>query len=77
MINFIFGAVSMFAILLILNINYIHKDYDTTDNPPKRSGLRIYRDQLTGCEYLASPYGMTPRLDQNGNIVCHKEGKES
>lgn len=43
--------------------------YDDTD-PPRgwgRSGLRVYTDNLTGCQYLAPPGGdLTPRLAGRG-----------
>lgn len=50
------------------------KEWDTTDNPmtKERSGLNLYTDYLTGCQYLKAGYfgGMTPRLDQNRQPIC-------
>ena len=40
---------------------------DDSDPPFGRSGLSIYTDHLTGCQYLVSPSGgITPRLDAKG-----------
>ena len=35
----------------------------------------IYRDEATGCDYISTRYGITPRLDQGGNIVCNEVTK--
>lgn len=39
--------------------------YDSTDPPGGRSGLKVYVDHATGCEYLYRE-GLTPRLDGQG-----------
>ena len=40
----------------------------------ERSGLIVYTDARTGCQYLGTITGaITPRLDKDGKIVC-KEG---
>lgn len=46
--------------------------YDDSDPPGGRSGLRIYRDALTGCEYLSGGItgALTPRMDRSGRQVC-------
>jgi len=44
---------------------------DDSDPPDGISGMVVYHDHLTGCEYLASGHGgITPRLDANGKQVC-------
>jgi hypothetical protein len=45
---------------------------DDTDPHDRRSGMRLYRDAMTGCEYLSPGVfgGLTPRLDQHGRHVC-------
>lgn len=51
--------------------------FDDSDNADtgQRSGLRIYRDNLTGCEYVAPMFGgATPRLGYNGEQIC-RDGK--
>ena len=35
-----------------------------------RSGLKIKTDALTGCQYLESSHGLTPRLGRNGEQIC-------
>lgn len=50
--------------------------FDDTDNHTtgERSGVSLYTDHLTGCQYLGTLFGgITPRLDQHGNHIC--EGK--
>lgn len=41
-------------------------------DPPKgsHSGLNVYRDALTGCEYLGRLGALTPRLSADGKQVC-------
>ena len=55
------------------------RPYDSTDEQEpegskrERSGMRLYRDALTGCEYLARPGlggNLTPRLDAKGQPMC-------
>ena len=53
----------MFAAMLI-------QPYDDTDDRQnkERSGMNLYIDNKTGCEYLGVPIGsITPRLDRNGD----------
>lgn len=46
--------------------------YDSTDPPGGRSGMSIYVDHATGCEYL-SRRGLTPRLDGQGrHMGCRR-----
>lgn len=43
-------------------------DYDVTD---ESSGMRLYTDAQTGCQYLATPGGsLTPRLSAMGGHIC-------
>lgn len=51
--------------------------YDSTDDAEnsERSGMRLYIDHGTGCQYLSGgglfgPIGITPRLDSDGDQVC-------
>ena len=44
-------------------------DYDDTDDQTNRtrSGLKLYKDHGTGCEYLSSGhFHLTPRTGMNG-----------
>lgn len=46
---------------------------DATDGK-KRSGLVIYTDYGTGCQYVATMMGgLSPRLDKNGKPICIKD----
>ena len=48
---------------------------DDTDPPNGISGLNVFTDHLTGCQYLkAGLGGLTPRMDQNGKQICNKTG---
>lgn len=46
---------------------------DATDEPGKgkRSGLIVLRDYGTGVEYVASHFGMCPRLSADGKPISH------
>ena len=50
------------------------RPYDSTDDVvgEKRSGLALYTDQLTGCQYVKGGYfgGTTPRMDRTGRQIC-------
>lgn len=44
---------------------------DSTDAEHSHSGLGLYTDYSTGCQYLARPFsGVTPRLDRDGRPMC-------
>lgn len=49
-------------------------DRDSTDPlDGERSGMRLYTDAQTGCQYLATPGGsLTPRLSATGEHVCER-----
>ena len=45
--------------------------YDDTDPPNGRSGMALYTDHLTGCQYVGKPFGgITPRLRADGKQLC-------
>ncbi len=46
--------------------------YDDTDDKPTRSGMRLYTDHGTGCQYLSPGVfgGLTPRARQDGTHYC-------
>lgn len=47
--------------------------HDDTDPPGGRSGFRVMRDELTGCEYLKTVFAApVPRLDESGKQVCRR-----
>lgn len=52
------------------------RPYDDSDDAKAgtRSGFHVYKDNLTGCEYLSITFtGVTPRMDSKGRQVCRKE----
>lgn len=49
--------------------------YDSTDQgTERRSGLQLYIDHETGCEYISKPYfgSLQPRLDKEGWHICRE-----
>lgn len=44
--------------------------YDNSDAPPVRSGMVPLTDHLTGCQYLRTFSGITPRLRADGTQIC-------
>lgn len=64
----------LFACSSVFDLFGPSKPFDNSDPPGGRSGMRIYTDNLTGCQYLARPSGsLTPRLLRDGKQVCVKE----
>ena len=64
------------AYLLLRAAGSFFAPYDDTDPPGGRSGLVLYTDHLTGCQYLARPFSgaLTPRLDGRGRHLGCKDG---
>lgn len=60
----------LLCIALILTAIFWPAERDSTDAPNSRSGLRLYRDHMTGCEYLGGSGGITPRLDEQARPIC-------
>lgn len=51
-----------------------HFERDDTDSKKERSGLVLYTDFGTGCQYVGTLFGgITPRLDKDGKPVCVKK----
>ena len=49
-------------------------DSDPTKGWGARSGLKIYTDHRTGCQYLSTASGgLTPRLDKHGQHICGEQ----
>lgn len=70
------GLTVGFFLVVIALFSYF-QPYDSTDDEEnkERSGMRLYTDHQTGCQYLSGsnflgPTGITPRLDGNGNHIC-------
>lgn len=73
------GSVAMFCLIFLLSVWLLNKfrPYDTTDNEAEgdRSGMILYTDHLTGCQYLRGGLlggGITPRLGGDGNQICDR-----
>lgn len=50
----------------------ISRPHDDTDAPGQRSGLSLYTDRLTGCQYVGTFFSLTPRLNSAGLPICVK-----
>lgn len=52
-------------------INDARPARDDSDPPDGHSGMTIYTDHLTGCQYLKKGgSSLTPRLDRDGKQIC-------
>lgn len=71
----------MFFIGVQLSACAKKEGYDDSDKVGNgevtRSGLVIYTDHLTGCQYLSTAFKreLTPRMDENHNQICKPELK--
>jgi len=68
---------TLVTIIVIFTLNTC-APYDSTDNSTKnvRSGMKLYTDHLTGCQYLSTGIligNLTPRLNTNGSPMCIRE----
>lgn len=44
---------------------------DATDSEARRSGLALFTDAQTGCQYVGSAWGgLTPRIGRDGHQIC-------
>lgn len=71
--RFAWGAFCFLGLALILSQTQEYfwpHAFDDSDAPPARSGLRIKTDNLTGCQYLVTMTGITPRVNRDGKQVC-------
>ena len=48
---------------------------DDTDPSDGVSGLGLYTDHLTGCQYLTRGRNLTPRMNAEGKQVCNSTMK--
>jgi len=65
-INVIVGFSAIYLIVTTL-LNFLPIERDDSDGSwPNRSGLSVYTDQLTGCQYLGANGGLTPRISSTG-----------
>ena len=79
--NLIIKTVRSNLLFIILAVGFLILDFarptDDTDNGRlDRSGLSLYTDHGTGCQYISIQSGMfgkgqlMPRLDKDGKHVC-------
>lgn len=63
------------AIILAVTLYgvFVGADKDSTDGENERSGMNLYTDALTGCQYLSAGGGLTPRIDSDGEPVCNED----
>lgn len=65
---YILTTMALFVLLWVVGKTDWNKD--DTDPANGRSGLAVKIDSLTGCQYLESPRGLTPRLNPGGDQMC-------
>lgn len=68
-----FGVITVIAVIALWVLS--KAPYDNTDDieNKERSGMGLYTDHLTGCQYLSRALGgLTPRLHPDGSQVCLK-----
>lgn len=70
------GAAAALCVILAFSALVVGLDLllgrDSTDPPGGRSGMTIYTDRATGCEYLSNR-GLTPRVDGKGrHLGCRQ-----
>lgn len=59
-------AIGFFAIALLGRCSK-----DNTDPTDGVSGMELYTDARTGCQYLGTGFSaLTPRLDSDGKQIC-------
>lgn len=62
-------ALALLGINTAFNLSPLARD--DTDPVDGRSGLRLYTDARTGCQYLGQREGgLTPRIDREGHAIC-------
>jgi hypothetical protein len=67
-----------FGVIIITSIlNHFNIGFDDSDDwvNHERSGLMIYTDHRSGCQYLQGGFfgdNITPRMDENGKQICQK-----
>lgn len=62
----------LLLVLIVIVSNHFRVGFDSTDGE-SRSGLGLYTDAMTGCQYLSSGgSGITPRLDRDGRHICEE-----
>jgi len=70
------GLFFVFALIskLVIDVLPINRD-DTDGEWPNRSGLKVYTDALTGCQYLSNGSTLTNRMDIDGSQIGCKDNQ--
>lgn len=64
----------IFLMVIIITVTIaIDIPRNNSDTSRERSGLSIYTDTLTGCQYLSTWAGLTLRVDKNNKPICPKD----
>jgi hypothetical protein len=61
--------------IVVSSLHGYFKDKDDTDPENGRSGLMLFTDAKTGCQYVGNPAGgIIPRMNEEGHIggFCNK-----
>lgn len=64
---------ALLVLIILFGLSIINEFIPRDDSDPRtggRSGLSVFTDYLTGCQYLGLRGTLTPRLDKNGKQVC-------
>lgn len=57
--------------LTLAVVAYLHREPAPLQTFAKGGSLLLYKDQLTGCQYLGTTEGgLTPRLSHDGKPIC-------
>lgn len=66
-------VIVIFIVIIALSWigNFFHWNWDDSDSVSTRSGMKVFTDAKTGCEYLGRPHGgIIQRFDKIGKQVC-------
>lgn len=65
-------AITCLFLLIGTSISYwLHWGWDDSDSESSRSGMNVFTDAKTGCQYLGNPSGgIIQRFDNTGKQVC-------
>lgn len=71
--SFVFAVIICMILVGLCVMTDSMRNYDDTDNilQKERSGLTLYTDNLTGCQYIKGGIfgGMMPRVDGDGTHI--------
>lgn len=61
--------IAIVAMVLFLCL-VVYAAIEDANRPRTESGMRVYEDEETGCQYLGRDGALTPRLDAEGKQIC-------